>query len=460
MSQVRTADRRSLRLTAFSSGALLVPLAYGAGVVMLAIFITSYLGETWNNTISFVVADGWCNIGAGQGIGAHCFGDFGLAFGHSANPYAAGDPSAANSPLTMLLFRALALLPYNIALFTYEASLLMSSVGVVIWGTRGASQLTRAVAIGLVGIGSLGVLVALDRGNHVILMLPLALWYIVSLKREHWMQATAALVLIGSLKFWGVLLVVGLLAKRQYLRAAGALAATAALIVLPMTAFPGGMSSVLPRMLAAVSDRGYAAAISPYSVSIATMARRTRCLIADGSDCDFAAINLGAPLHAGLTVAVTVFILATAFCCLRFSPLTVLAYVPLAAIGIVAVPEGPAYQCVFSVLAAAIFLRFIDADRAAMSQVPTGLRRLVGATYFALVVALVASIVPLPVWQFHSSSVLTSSFGEGAVFRLANWAVPVTWLVFLGLALLAAIGFRLHQRPVAGRPTADPADTL
>ena len=452
-------DHDATRLSLLSPNALLVPLAYGAGLVLIAIFVTAYLGETWNNAISFIIPDGWCNTAAGEGVGAHCFGDFGLAFGHSGNPYVAGEPSATNSPLTMTLFRALALLPYNAALLIYELAILAGSIGVIVWGTKESGQLARAVAISLIGVGSLGILVALDRGNHVALLLPLALWYIVSLERKRWTQAVIALALIASLKFWGILLIVGLLAKRQYLRAAAAVGATAALVILPLALFPGGISSSLSKMIAAAGDHNYAAAISPYSVSIATLGRRVNCLVSDRAPCDFSAIQLGAPPQIGLTLGVTALILLAAFICLRFSTLQVIAYAPLACIGVIAVPEGPAYQCAFAVLVAALFMRFVVADRDVLEAPDFQRARAAKAAYLSLVVALVASIVPLPVWQFHAAGAFTSSFGDVHTFRLANWAVPVTWSVFLAVATWLTITVQLDRRKGNVEPSAGEAYT-
>ena len=433
-------------LSLFSPGALLVPVAYGAGLVALAIFVTGYLGESWSNTLSFMISDGWCNPARGQGIGAHCFGDFGLAYGAAPDPYVAGAPSASNSPLTMLIFLALSLLPYDVALFAYELAILAGSIGVIWWGSRRCDQLSRAVAVALIGVGSLGILIALDRGNHVGLLVPLTLWYVVALKDERWNRAFVAVVLIGSLKFWGVLLVVGLIAKRQYARAVGAIAVIAALGILPLTFFPGGIATALTNMIETAGDRNYAAQVSPFSVSIISFFRRLSCLAQDQAGCNFAALDLASPQQTALTLLVTALIVLAAFFCLRYSDLKVIAYVPLVAIGIIAVPEGPAYQCVFAVLAAAIFIRYVIDDRASISELKCRSLRLVRLTYLALVVALVFSIVPLPLWQFDSASMLTTSFGDSSSFRLANWTVPLTWSVFLVLATLLTIRIEVHRR--------------
>ena len=88
--------RDSSRVTsAFLIGVFLLwPLA------IAGIFVSSYLGVAPTAALSFGVVDGWCSQGS-EGLGSHCFGDFGMPYSQSISPNGPYTPGTSPPLLRM-----------------------------------------------------------------------------------------------------------------------------------------------------------------------------------------------------------------------------------------------------------------------------------------------------------------------------------------------------------------------
>ena len=144
----------------------------------LAIFLNSYLGFRATETISFAIDDGWCNL-PHEGIGDHCFGDFysPLRFvnltnpwGGAANPY----PPLTNFVLKPFYFLREEFMLPNLSLAIY---FLLGFIGLYLM-VKDATKLldfgrVKSFILGTFVCTSAPIIVALDRGNNQIFLIPL-----------------------------------------------------------------------------------------------------------------------------------------------------------------------------------------------------------------------------------------------------------------------------------------------
>ncbi len=145
--------------------------------IPLLIFIPSY--KNWMSTeiFSFYVNDGWC--GVGQGIGAHCFGDFyyTLRFTEIESPWA-GDPMPY-PPASLMFFRIFKIILTHqmfshLALFFYML-LSFASIFFPIYHlhAKGFINLRNSFIFAALTLCSVPVLVGIDRGNFQTFLIPL-----------------------------------------------------------------------------------------------------------------------------------------------------------------------------------------------------------------------------------------------------------------------------------------------
>src|SRR3954468_8381933 len=86
----------------------------------------------------------------------------------------------ANSPLTAAAFEGFRRLTFRTGLAIFMTMLVGSVAIVAWWGARKRNVLERSVLYFAGGVASIGALMAFDRGNHVALIAPLLLAYIVA----------------------------------------------------------------------------------------------------------------------------------------------------------------------------------------------------------------------------------------------------------------------------------------
>lgn len=436
------ADRIPARVDVVSRRFLAI-LQYGWIVVLLLFFHTSYLGESWTNVLSFRVADGWCDS-VMEGVGAHCFGDYGLPVhrGNQASVYTAGNIAATNSPSMTLFFEVFRLIPYRVGVLLYSLILIVAVLIVAWWGAVLLSPVERAAAIFTTGIGCLGAVMALDRGNHIALVAPLALVYILSIDRRAWRLASLALGVIASVKFWGIILVVGLLARRQYRYAFLSSAIAGVLYVVPLALFGGDMMSKATAMMGAVINRGYGAIVSKDAVSLYSFVGRFHCVTKDPLECSRDTPTASLPNGTVIAVLIAVGLMVWAYAMLvTFHNNAFLAYTPLLSLCFLAVPEAAPYNLVVTVVMSAVLMRsswFRERRTVLGLQEEPLMSNWAQRAFWALCGALVLSTLPLAVWSFPAadSTGILAWFGS---WRLSVWLVPVVWLYAIVMSSFALV---------------------
>jgi hypothetical protein len=156
--------------------------------VLIGTYISSYFQIPLTSMLSFNVADGWCNA-VTQGVGAHCFGDFyyTLTFLEQSNPWS----TAANPypPIALLIFKPFAFLvelfpSTQFGLFAYLGFLVASllSIPVHLFMTK-KMGLSQSILVGMLIISTTPVIVGLDRGNIVVLCVPI-LYFFLHFERD------------------------------------------------------------------------------------------------------------------------------------------------------------------------------------------------------------------------------------------------------------------------------------
>ena len=177
-----------------------------------------------------------CWLDWGMGIGRHCFSDYTTVVdaGLQSNPWTyemtlpwgdyaplrIGGPGAAFLPHLLFGFPAHLLGVPVLGLIGYLFALTLAVLSPAIWAARGAQGLERVVVFVALGAAAVPVWGVIDRGNSAGFIVPVALVFLVSLRRRHWRLAAIMVILAALVKLWFVLLVVPLFAARQW-RAGG-----------------------------------------------------------------------------------------------------------------------------------------------------------------------------------------------------------------------------------------------
>jgi hypothetical protein len=170
-------------------------------VVLLSalVLLSSYWRFPASESLSFPVADGWCD-GDSEGIATHCFGDFGyqLANARLADPWSAGlNPYPPSVYVLFDGFRILeGALGYNFSLAIYMLTLVVS-VGATCRLVCRRTALGRQdpVAVSIAVLLGWGLISALDRGNNVVWLMPLAVMLLAPGARRDRLQWWAVVML-------------------------------------------------------------------------------------------------------------------------------------------------------------------------------------------------------------------------------------------------------------------------
>jgi hypothetical protein len=111
----------------------------------------------------------------------------------------------------------------------------------------------------------------------------------VFIDKRLWIRASVVLVLIAGLKFWGIVFVVGLIAKKQFKYALLCFVLTP-LSYLFFFAAAERNKSLFEKMrltFEAITDKEYSSLVSKYGVSIYSGLVRINCSYQDAGGCDF-----------------------------------------------------------------------------------------------------------------------------------------------------------------------------
>lgn len=397
-------------------------------LVVSGILVHGYLGRTWSEVEVFRVADGWCE--KGEGLGQHCFGDFGM--NHelvNIDLYLDGSLPTTNTPLANWVFLVLQKLPYNSALAIYGFVLVLAAFLPFIVGQKSKTlgfRLQVATLFGLISIGTIG---AIDRGNHV-LILPLLIYgYFISVEKQNWKRATVLLIMISLVKFWGIIYVVALIAKSRYRDAIIAVCYTILMTVVLLIPFKGSLSATIQAMLRAVTNRELGNTLAPFAFSAHVFFRRFICAVESETSCSLYDQKNRWVASPYLSVAILTVLLLLVVLIMRESSETPHVWMlTLASVGFLGIPEAPVYQLV--VLSGAIAAVLATET----FSIPSHWK----LTTWALIVAVVISSVPFNIYLDRDTRFSTLAY-IGPFFRSDQWLIPFCWLIAFAVATTAAM---------------------
>ncbi len=212
-----------------------------------------------------------CFLDWGAQIGRHCFSDYGWTLGvwmrpNPWEPYplflpwynyqaqrGGGVPAGM---LPQILFGLLGrwLHSPRLGLLAYLLALTIACLTPAVWAARGARGLERVVVFVALGAAAIPAWMAIDRGNSVGFVVPIALVFLVALCRRRWGLAAITVVLAALVKPQFAVLAVALFAARQWrmggLAVAGVAISNLALYLLWPRDFPETITQSIRNTLA------------------------------------------------------------------------------------------------------------------------------------------------------------------------------------------------------------------
>lgn len=231
--------------------------------------LTQYLSIDVLSSLTYWPEDCWGNWGTN--IGRHCFGDYSMVVGAATRPnpwepYAMLPPhaplrmgfTAAALPHLLFGFPAKWLGAPMLGLFGYQLALTIAVLSPAIWAARGARGLERVVVFVALGAAAIPAWAVIDRGNSAGFLVPIALAFLVALRRHRWGLAAVMVVLAALVNPPFVVIVVALFAARQWrlgsLAVAGAVILNLAAYLLWPQEFPGSIATSIHNVLTASGD--------------------------------------------------------------------------------------------------------------------------------------------------------------------------------------------------------------
>jgi hypothetical protein len=194
------------------------------------VVLTQYYGVDALSSLFYVPHD--CMADWGVNVGRHCFSDYTIpvGFGMRPNPW---EPYPLYLPPDFKPlhsnYAAAGMVPHMIfgllgkwlgaprlGLFGYLLVLTIAVFSPAVWAARGARGLERVVVFLACGVAAVPAWMAIDRGNSVGFLVPVALVFLVALCRRRWGLVTIMVVLAALVKPQFAVLAVALFAARQW----------------------------------------------------------------------------------------------------------------------------------------------------------------------------------------------------------------------------------------------------
>jgi hypothetical protein len=198
--------------------------------VVTGFILTQYYSVDVLSSLLYVPND--CYLDWGVNVGRHCFGDYSIpvSFAMLPNPwehyplYVAPDfrplhnnyPAAGIVPHMIFGFLGKWLGAPRLGLFGYLLVLTIAVFTPAVWAARGARGLERVVVFMACGIAAIPAWTAIDRGNSVGFVVPIALVFLVALCRQRWGLVAIMVVLAALVKPQFAVLAVVLFAARRW----------------------------------------------------------------------------------------------------------------------------------------------------------------------------------------------------------------------------------------------------
>jgi len=409
--------------------------------ILLGILFAGYMTRQFTEIISFPIDDKWCpsNITT---IGKHCFSDFGHPFARGGEPqvYLVGNLAAVNSPLLLFLFEFLRLFDYRIALMAYLVIGTLSVMSPIWWATRTWPSNAKYLAYFFIGFGSLGFITVLDRANPIMFIPGLVLWFVIAMENEKRNQVILVIAIMSAIKFWGPFFAIALIMDRRWRDLIKCGILTLLLYLFPLLYFPGRLLFKIQIALDGITSQKYANVFQPYVISISGLIRRISCAISSGDTCNTITANWGIFETSFFTTLIALSIAVwAAFQFARNQKSSVMRYIPLIALGAIALPTAQPYNSVLFIPAASLVLKWHSPfEKTEQKTIPR-----------FLIPALLCGITPLPIW-YWGDSVLSSTNGSGPTFRISDWLIPIVWsCLILETISLAHKSSQISTRPKA-----------
>ncbi|MGO9153723.1 glycosyltransferase family 87 protein [Mycobacterium sp.] len=280
--QFRTVGRQSERTLVLGAVLLASVVSAVTGFVLAQYYSVDVLAS-----LTGVAEDCWLDWGVQ--IGRHCFSDYAITVDEGMRPnpwgpyptflpwdnYQAGwvnYPAAALVPQLLFAVPAKLLGAPQLGLIAFLLALTIAVLAPAFWASRGARGLERVVVFVVLGAAAMPAWAVIDRGNSVGFLAPIALFFLLALRRERWGLVTIAVVLAALLKPQFAILAVALFASRQWrlggIAVGGAVISNLAAYLLWPRDFPLNVVQSIKGVL------GYGgspyAVTSPYNVSFAS----------------------------------------------------------------------------------------------------------------------------------------------------------------------------------------------
>ena len=204
---------------------LLTAVSVATGVIL-----AQYYSVDVPSSLVFVPDD--CYLDWGAKAGRHCFSDYTMpvSFGMRSNPWLpypvythtgfkfASNNYTAAGMLPQLLFGVAGkwLGAPLVGLIGYLLAVTIAVFTPAVWAARGAVGVERVVVFVACGVAAIPAWMAIDRGNSVGFVAPIALVFLVALCRRRWGLAAVMVILAALVKPQFAVLVVALFAARQW----------------------------------------------------------------------------------------------------------------------------------------------------------------------------------------------------------------------------------------------------
>jgi hypothetical protein len=208
------------------------------GTVLLASAVSAVVGFVFARYYSVDVLSSLifppndCWLDWGTKVGQHCFSDYTMpvVLGMRPNPWAPYQVFLLNDnrpfmnnypPATMMPHMAFGLfgkwVEYPpLGLFGYLLALSIAVFAPGVWAARGARGYERLVVFIVCGLAATPAWMAIDRGNSVGFVVPIALVFLVALCRGQWRLVAIMVILAALVKPQFAVLAIALFAARQW----------------------------------------------------------------------------------------------------------------------------------------------------------------------------------------------------------------------------------------------------
>lgn len=218
-------------LTGQSARTILLGTILLASVVsgVTGFVLTQYFSVDVLSSILYPAQDCW--LGLPTNIGRHCFNDYTvvIAAGMRPDPWQPLPFSPHEPALSAIRYPAAGMVPQvafgllgkwlsapRLGLLGYLLVLTIAVFTPAVWAARGSRGLERIVVLMACGVLAVPAWFAIDRGNSVGFVVPIALVFLVALSRRRWGLVAIMVVLAALVKPQFAVLGVALLVGRQW----------------------------------------------------------------------------------------------------------------------------------------------------------------------------------------------------------------------------------------------------